>query len=82
MLKNSLEEAGIEPQWLHLYGTFAGRCRDDNDFHFTPYPFEKGPGVDALSGGFIEHRNWPLRRRMEKHTSIRAVLEYDTCYVN
>ena len=51
----SLEEAGLDPKWLRSYGLVARRCRDDKEFGVTHYPFEQGPGVGVLTGGFFEH---------------------------
>ena len=36
----------------------------------------------AFACGFFEHREWPLRKNMEKHESPRAVAEYGTNYIN
>eukprot|EP00737_Agarophyton_chilense_P000677 gb/GEZJ01000750.1/.p1 GENE.gb/GEZJ01000750.1/~~gb/GEZJ01000750.1/.p1 ORF type:complete len:164 (+),score=26.66 gb/GEZJ01000750.1/:414-905(+) len=30
----------------------------------------------------IAHREWPLRRHVKKHTSIRPVSEYEVIYIN
>ena len=78
----TLAEAGIDPKSARAYGTIARRCRDDKDFGITPYPYEQGPGVLAFSGGFFDHRDWPLRRGMEKHSILRPVVEYEANYVN
>ena len=36
----------------------------------------------AFAGGFFEHREWPLRKNMEKHESLKAVAEYEANYIN
>jgi len=78
----SLAEAGIDGKWMRAYATIAKRCRDDKDFGLTRYPYEQGPSVGAFTGGFFEHREWPLRKAMESHKSMRAVFEYEANYTN
>lgn len=78
----SLAEAEVDTTYVRAYGEIARRCRDDKDFGVTPYPYEQGPGVGAFSGGFFEHRDWPERRFMEKHASLRGVYEYEANYTN
>lgn len=78
----SLAEAEIEPKWMSAYGVIARRCRDDKDFSLSRYPYEQGPSVSAFSGGFFEHREWPVRRAMEKHNSMRPVFEFEANYTN
>lgn len=78
----SLAEAGIELEWMRSYGRIARRCRDDKDFGLTRYPYEQGPSVGAFIGGFFEHREWTLRKGMEKHQSLRPVCEYESNYIN
>lgn len=38
--------------------------------------------MGAFTGGFFEHRDWPIRKGMESHKSMRAVYEYEANYVN
>ena len=78
----TISEVGINPSYIAAYGAIARRCRDDKDFGVTPYPYEQCPGVAALTGGFFEHRDWPLRKHMERHNSLRAVYEYEANYIN
>lgn len=78
----SMAEAGIEPAWLSAYGKVARRCRDDKDFGLSRYPYERGPGVGAFTGGFFEHREWPLRKGLEKHSSLRPICEHEANYIN
>jgi hypothetical protein len=79
---DTLEAAGIEHFWLSAYATIARRCRDDREFGVSRYPYEQGPGVGPFSGGFFEHREWPVRRGMERHPSLRPICEYESNYVN
>lgn len=78
----SLSEAKIDVGWMRDYGQVARRCRDDKYFGLTRYPYEQGQSVGAFTGGFFEHREWPLRKGMEKHQSMRPVCEYEANYVN
>lgn len=78
----SISEAEIEMKWVHAYATIARRCRDDKDFGLSRYPYEQGPSVSAFTGGFFEHREWPIRKAMEAHKSMRAVFEYEANYTN
>lgn len=75
-------EAGIEPAWLVAYASVARRCRDDKELGLSRYPYEAGPTLQAFDGGFFPHRDWGLRRGMERHSSMRAVCEYETNYIN
>ena len=83
----TLAEAEIGPTWLPFYGLIARRCRDEKDFGITLYPFEQGPGFEVRTGGlkppkmFFEHQEWPLRRGMEKNSSLEAVSEYEANYI-
>lgn len=78
----TLTEAEIEPEWMRCYGMIARRTRDDKDFGLSRYPYEQGPSVGAFNGGFFAHREWPLRKAIEKHNSMRAVYEYEANYIN
>lgn len=74
--------AGIESIWLTTYASKARRCRDDKDLGLSRYPYEAGPSTQAFDGGFFPHRQWSLRKALEKHPSMRAVCEYETNYIN
>lgn len=78
----TLAEAEIDPAWLRTYARIARRSRDDREFGLTRYPYEAGPSVGAFVGGFFEHKDWPLRRGLEGHQSMRAVMEYESNYIN
>jgi hypothetical protein len=41
---SSIEEAEIEYKWLAAHATIARRCRDDKDFGFARFPYEKDRG--------------------------------------
>jgi hypothetical protein len=58
------------------------RCRDDVDFGVSRYPYELGPGVNPFAGGYFEHAEWPIRRRMHKFASLRPLYEYEANYTN
>lgn len=64
------------------YAAIARRCRDDKELELSRYPYEAGPTLQAFDGGFFPHREWTLRRGMEKHESMRAVCEYEANYIN
>jgi hypothetical protein len=40
------------------------------------------PGVSLLSGGYFEHREWAIRRGMERNPILRPLLEYEDRYTN
>jgi hypothetical protein len=67
------EEAEIDGAWLTAYAKIARRCRDDKDLGVSRYPHELAPGVSPFSGGYFEHREWALRRGMERHPSLRPL---------
>jgi hypothetical protein len=72
-----MEEADIGYEWMAVYATIARRCRDDKDFGFSRYPYEQGHGVGQSNEGYLEHREWPVRRGMERHSSLRPLYEYE-----
>lgn len=78
----SLEEAEIEVDWMTTYATIVRRCRDEKEFGLSRYPYEQGPSVNAFGGGFFEHKEWPLGKGLEKHSSLRPIAEYEANYVN
>jgi hypothetical protein len=78
----TLEEAEIDGAWLAAYAKIARRCRDDKDLGVSRYQFELAPGVSPFSGGYFEHRELAVRRSMERHPSLRPLLEYEANYTN
>jgi hypothetical protein len=78
----TLEEAEIDGAWLTAYANIARRCRDDKDLGVSRYPYELAPGVSLFSGGYFEHREWAIRRGMERHPSLRPLFEYEAHYLN
>lgn len=78
----TLEEAEIDSNWLMAYGTVARRCRDDRELRLTRWPYEQGDSVSPFTGGFFQHREWPPRKQLERHSSLRAVYEYEATYIN
>lgn len=82
MKGKSLAEAEIDLNWIRAYGQLARRCRDYKDFGLSRYPYEQGPAVGAFTGGLFEHREWPLRKGMENHQSLRPVCKYEANYIN
>eukprot|EP00737_Agarophyton_chilense_P004284 gb/GEZJ01005313.1/.p3 GENE.gb/GEZJ01005313.1/~~gb/GEZJ01005313.1/.p3 ORF type:complete len:110 (+),score=14.03 gb/GEZJ01005313.1/:94-423(+) len=69
-----------------VFRTVELRCidnaTDDKNFGLSRYPYEQGPTVGTFTSGFFEHREWPLRKGLEKHSSLRPVREYEDNYVN
>jgi hypothetical protein len=78
----SMEEAEIDYKWITAYAAIARRCRDDKDFGFVRYPYEQAPGVNPFVGGYFEHREWAIRRGLERHPSLRQLFEYESHYIN
>jgi hypothetical protein len=78
----TLEEAEIDGAWLTAYARIARRCRDDKDLGVTRYPYELAPGKSPFSGGYYEHREWAIRRGMERHPCPRPLFEYEAYYTN
>jgi hypothetical protein len=78
----TLEEAEIDSAWLTAYARIARRCRDDKDLGVSRYPYELAPGVSPFSGGYIENREWAIRRGMERHPSLRPLFEYEAHCTN
>jgi hypothetical protein len=77
-----LEEADVDGAWPTSYAQIARRCRDDKDLGVSRYPYELAPGVSPLSGGYFKHREWAIRRGMERHPSLRPLFEYEAHYTN
>jgi hypothetical protein len=67
---------------MAAYATIARRCRDDKDFGLSRYPYEQGPGFGPFNGGYFEHWEWPIRRGMKRHSSLRPLYEYEAHYLN
>lgn len=78
----SMDEAGIGPEWMVAYARIAERNDRDRRFGLSRYPYEPGPSVAAFTGGLFDHREWPLRKGLERHQSMRAVSEYECKYIN
>jgi hypothetical protein len=78
----TLEEAEIDGAWLTAYEKIARRCRDDKDLGVSRYPYELAPGVSPFSGGYFEHREWAIRRGIERHPRLRPLFEYEAHYMN
>jgi hypothetical protein len=78
----TLEEAEIDGSWLTTYATIARRCRGDKDLGVSRYPYELPPRVNQFAGGFFEHREWAIRRGMERHSSLRPLYQDESHYTN
>jgi hypothetical protein len=74
------EEAEIDGSWLTTYATIDRRCRDDKDLGVSRNQYDLPPGVNPFAGGFFEHREWAIRRRMERHSSLRQFYQYESHY--
>jgi hypothetical protein len=46
------------------------------------YPCELSSGVNPFAGGYFEHREWPVRKATERHTSPCPLYEYEANYIN
>jgi hypothetical protein len=79
--RGHIEEAEIDGAWLTAYAKIARKCRDDKDLGVSRYPSELAPGVSPFSGGYFEHREWAIRRGMERHPSLRPLFEYKAHYM-
>jgi hypothetical protein len=77
-----LEEAEIDGAWMTAYARIARRCRDDMDLGVSRYPYELALGVSPFSGGYFEHREWAIRRGMERHPWLRPLFEYEAHNTN
>jgi hypothetical protein len=78
----TLEEAEIDDAWLTAYAKVAMRCRDDKNLGVSCYPNELAPGLSPFSGCYFEHREWGIRRCIERHSSLRPLFEYEAHYMN
>jgi hypothetical protein len=79
---STLEEAEIDGAWLTAYARISSMCPDDKDLGVSRYPYELAPGVSPFSGRYFEHREWAIRRSMERHPSLRPLFEYEAHYTN
>ena len=77
----TLSEAGVDPELIKAYGSIARRFRDEKDFGISNFPHKQDVGVGAFAGGYSEHREWPIRRHMEKHQALRPIVEYESNYI-
>jgi hypothetical protein len=78
----TLEEVEIDGASLTAYAKIDRRFRDDNDLGVSRYPYDIAYGVIPLSGGYFEHREWAIRRGMERHPSLPPLFEYEAHYTN
>lgn len=78
----TLDEAGIYSDWLLAYGAVARRFRDDRGMRLTRCPYEQGDSVSAFTKGFFEHLEWPPRKPLKIHSSMSAVYECESNYIN
>jgi hypothetical protein len=69
----TLEEAEIDGAWLTAYAKIVRRCRDDKDLGVSRYQYKLAPGVSPFPGGYFKHREWAIRRGMERHPSLRPL---------
>jgi hypothetical protein len=85
--KATLGEADMDSAWLTEFALIARRCRDDKILGTSRYPYKLSPGVSPCPGGYFEHREWAVRRGMERHPSLRLLFCRPnqcslTCYVD
>lgn len=60
-----------------------GKCRErEGHFDLSRYPYEAGPAVREFVRGFLEHKEWPLCRSLEKLTSMHTVCKRKAKYVS
>lgn len=79
---NTLSDAGIEVKWMEAHGQVAELTDSDWKYGITRFPYEPGQALISLAGGFFDHPEWPLRKSLEKHASMRAIAEYEAKYIN
>jgi hypothetical protein len=75
-------DVGFTTDLIKTYGRIARRTRDDRELGLSRYPYEEAPGVGPYNGGFFAHPEWPIRRGLARHASLRALAEYEANYVN
>lgn len=78
----SLEEAVIRTTWIAKYAEHAQRWDRSRLFRLIRHPYEPGIPVQALSGEFFDHRECALRMGMLTLSSLTAVTEYESNYIN
>jgi hypothetical protein len=78
----TLEDDDVDGAWPTSYARIARRCHDDKDLGVSRYPYELAPGLSPFSGGYFKHREWAIRRGMERHPSLRTLFEYEDHYTN
>ena len=78
----TMSNAGIDPEWMTVFRRVAERTDCDRRYGLIRYPEEAGPAVGAFVCGFFDHREWPPRKDLKKHASMRAVAEYEAKYIN
>lgn len=78
----TLAEANVDARWIVAYGMIAERVDRDRRYGLSRYPYEAGAAIGVLTGGVFDHREWPLRKELERHSSLRSVSEYEAKYVN
>jgi hypothetical protein len=76
------EDVGFARELVTSYGRVARRVRDDTDMGLSRYPHEAAPGVSPFTGGYFAHPEWPVRRGLPRHASLRALAEHESNYVN
>jgi hypothetical protein len=65
-----------------VYAPIARRCQDDKDLGVSRYPYVLASGVNPFVGGYFEHREWAIRRSMERHPSLHPLFEYEAHNTN
>lgn len=79
---NTMYEAGIGSEWMEAYVIVAERCDRKRRYRIWGYPYEASPNIVALVGGFFDHPDWPLKKSLEKPSSMHAVAQNEFKYVN
>jgi hypothetical protein len=75
------EDVGFARELVTSYGRVARRVRDDRDMGLSRYPYEAASGASPYTGGYFAHPEWPVRRGLSRHASLRALAEYEANYV-
>lgn len=55
---STISEAGINAFLMLTYTTITEWEDRDRRYGISGYPYEFGPAVSALVGGFLEHKDW------------------------
>lgn len=77
-----LEETDIGIAWVEAYAIISERVERDRRVGITRYKFEAGAPIVAMAGEFFDHKEWPLRKALAQHPSMRAVAEHEAKYIN